>query len=496
MLTRDQIAVLEKKVYELLADLGMVFEHEKIRSLLLNSGCTESPNKRIRIPRRLIQELVSYQKPTQAADAEDQSLFQYYGPGVAWTHFICYQRRQDEMRKKMWREFKMAVFGSGPNKFYDYPNRRALSITTDIYIQMLKLVRATPEFGYIAPWYRSDANPRLERLESLVLGCKYAPEEVAGIEPMYHEEIKYIREIGEVMAVPGADNVPYLSGSIAINRPLIADVRNLDQLSERRERGIRRYRVANMPTFGLSTPATMAGAIVQSAAELIGGMVAVRSVEPEPELTARVIFNTIDMRNAACTSAAPEPTMLNICVKELFDAAFGGHLWTEPFFAVSAKIPGLQAVYENYYGAYRYARLTGLPQLYPGLGNIGYMGTGSPTQALLDMQIRKSEAAVRASIEVNEETLAYKEISEQLSSGQDLFLDREHTARHFQEMWRSPLFLNDQPSEQWPGDEKCLLDRCDAMWRDQVHKYEPPNLDNEQLRALDGILRSARKELL
>jgi trimethylamine:corrinoid methyltransferase-like protein len=249
-----------------------------------------------------------------------------------------------------------------------------------------------------------------------------------------------------------------------------------------------------MPTFGLGTPATMAGAIVLTAAELLAGMTAVFCVEPEPELTGRVIANTIDMRNAAVTSCAPDGTLLNIGVKELFDSRFGGHLWCEPFFAVSARRPGLQAVFENFFGASRYARLTGLPQLYPGLGNVGYMGTGSPTQAMLDLHIRKATAAVHTAIEVNEETLAFRQIVDQLATGQDIFLVREHTARHAHEIWNSPLFLNEQPAaEAWEGDEKCLLDRCDQMWRENVRRYEPPEL-GEKGRALDVILARARRE--
>src|SRR3990172_3418985 len=58
----------------------------------------------------------------------------------------------------------------------------------------------------------------------------------------------------------------------------------------------------------------------------------------------------------------------------------------------------------------------------PPNGNLGFQGTGSPTQAMLDMQIRKAEVAVKTSIEVSPETLAYDEIAEVLNSGKDIFL--------------------------------------------------------------------------
>ena len=497
MLTNDQADVLADKTFDLLWDLGFEIEHDEVKRILLARGCAETPDGRVRLPRDLLGETIAYQEPTRAEDDDEQSLIHWYGPGVGWTHFICYKGQKDRKKAEIGERFQMSVFGSGPNKFYDYANGRSVSANTSNYIEMLKLVAATLEFGYIAPWYRSDGHPRLERLESLILGLKHAPEETAGVEPMYHEEIKYIKEIGEVMGVEGADDAPYLSGSIAINRPLVLDYRNADQLVERWRRGVRRYRVANMPTFALTTPATMAGAIVMTAADLIGGMAIVHAVagDAKPEITARVIANTIDMRNAVCTVAAPEGTLLNIGVKELFDARFGGHLWTEPFFAVSAKRPGLQAVYENYSGAYRYARLTGIPTMYPGLGNVGYMGTGSPTQAMLDMHIRKSEAAVRTSIEVNEETLAWDEIREVLGAGEDIFLSREHTVRHFREIRTSDLFLNDQPTPGgWEGDEKCLLDQCDRQWRDNVAKWTPPDLSEATIKALDNVLARAANE--
>jgi len=494
MLTNSQIDVLERDVCRLLGDVGMSFENAEVRALLVKKGCTETPEGRTRIPRELIRELTDYQKRTQAEDADDQGLMHLCGPGVAWAHFIIYKGQKERARKEAGERFRMSIFGSGANKIYDSATGAAESVTTDGYIRMLKLVSATPEFGYIAPFYRVDGHPRLERLEALVLGLQYAPDEVAGVEPMYPEEIKYIREIGEVMGV-SADNVPYLSGSIAVNRPLVVDSRNLDQLLERRKRGIRRYRVANMPTFGLSTPATMAAAIVLSAADIIGGMVAVLCVEREAEVTGRTIANSIDKRNAICTSCAPEPTLHNIGVKELFDARFGGHLWTEPFFAVSAKIPGLQAVYENFFGADRYARLTGIPTLYPGLGTVGYMGAASPTQAMLDMHIRGSQAALSDSIVVDEETLAYSEISEVLASGTDIFMDREHAAAHFGELWASELFLNEFPSPSWPGDEKCLLARCDEMWRENVARYAPPDVPVHRAKALEDILQRAKREL-
>jgi trimethylamine:corrinoid methyltransferase-like protein len=187
--------------------------------------------------------------------------------------------------------------------------------------------------------------------------------------------------------------------------------------------------------------------------------------------------------------------MVIVGVKKLFEDHFGGHLWTETYFSPSTNRPGLQAVYQNFYAGSGFARLTGNPDLpYPGMGTLDNGGVGSPTQFMLDMEIRKSQFALRSEIEVTDETLVFDEICERTISG-ETFLTSDHTLDHYRRLWTSPLFPLTVPETSDESDEKRILDRCEERWRANVEKYKPPDFPQDTRRALEGVLERATKEL-
>ncbi len=493
MLSSEGKYVLKEKAYGLLWRVGMKIASEEICSTLLKNGCSETPSGRIRFPEEMIDEMISSQEVTREQDAEDQRLYLTYG--VDWTHFILWTSKREEFKAKLGREFLMSAFDCGPTKFYDYPTQRIMPVDTPIFIEMMKFAQSTPEIGYISTWYRQDVPQPTERIDSLILGLKYT-DKVDGIEAIDPKQIKYLKEIGEIISdEPG--HTPYLAGSQCITSPLILEKRSADEMMERVKRGIKKYHVASMITIGVSSPVTLAGSIVIGVAEILGGMVAAFNMDPEADISGRMISGVMDMKTGGVNYHGPETMMLNLAVKELFDACFGGHLWVEVFFSPGSKRPGLQAVYDNFYGVHCYSKLTGNPDIcYPGMGTLDNGGMGSPTQAMLDMEIRKSQFALKDKISVDSESLHFEEICEAITEGKD-FLSSDHTFRHFRELWSSDIFLSEDPeSGNWKGDEKSILDKCDRMWRENVEGYQPPEWPEKKIRALENVLARAQKELL
>jgi len=493
MLSAEEKEVLRDKVCDLLWEVGMKVESEEVSSVLLESGCSQAPSGRIKIPREQIDEMVSSQKRTQEEDAEDQLL--YLTCGVDWTHSILWTNRKEEIKERLGREFMMSAFDCGPTKFYDYPSHRVLPVDTPVFVEMMKFAHATPEIGYISTWYRQDVPQATERIDSIVLGLKYT-DKVDGIEAIDPKQIKYLKEIGEIVH-DDPSRTPFLAGSQCVTSPVILERRSAEDMVERVKRGIKRFHIASMPTIGVSTPVTLAGAIVMGAAEILGGMVAAFIMDPEADLSGRMISNVLDMKTGVITCYGPEIAMLNLGVKEVFDACFGGHLWVEVFFGTGAKRPGLQAVYENAYAVHCYSRLIGNPDIcYPGMGALDNGGTGSPTQMILDMEIRKSQFVLRNGVSLDAESLAFEEICEKVRDGED-FLSSDHTLRHFRELWSSRIFLADELKPGvWEGDEKSILDTCDRLWRENVKGYRPPEWPEEKVRALESVVARAREELL
>ena len=491
MLSQKQKEIFRDKTLDLLWNEGMKIESDEITSALLKRGCKEAPNGRIKIPKELIEEMGTSQKKRQQADLNDQELLYKCGPD--WAHHIIWNNQQDEMLSRLKTQCLTAAFDCGPTTYYDYQNKKIVSVGMEQFVEMKKLAQTTPEIGYISTWYRQGVSPKIERIESLILGCQYT-DKLDGIEAIFPEVIKYLQELSEILTGRPGD-ASYLAGSECITSPLILESRSCGDILERFKCNIKRYHVATMPSLGVSTPITIAGSVVMMAAELLGGMVACFVLDPEADLSGRAICLGTDMRNANNAASMPHVTWANLATRELFDEWWGGQVWVELFFSPCAKRPGMQSVYENFYGRSMYAKLLGRPDIpYPGMGTLNNGGLGSPTQFMLDLEIRKGLLAVKDSISVDEDTLPFDEICEVVRTDGN-FMMSDHTLKRCHDLWNSKVFLTEDPQiGKWAGDEKAILDQCDEMWRENVKKWQPPELDKDKLKAMEGVLARAKKE--
>lgn len=490
MLTQPEIDIISQEVLQLLANEGVRIESPKLTDIMVKKGCTLSPSGRVRIPKPLVDELVAFLEPTREKDARDQEL--HHLCGVDWAHHILWNNREDEVREQLKTRFMMSAFDCGPTTYYDYREQKAKPVDDQIFELMMEFAQATPEIGYTSTWYRQNVPPQIERIDSLVAGIRLT-NKLDGIEAIYPEVIKYLVEASEIITgVPG--NTSFLAGSECLSPPLIMESRSCEDMLERACRGVHRYHIASMPSTGVSMPVSVAGSIVVGAAELLAGEVAAWCLDPESDISGRMIALVTDLRSATPTSTGPEVAMINLGVRELFEARFGGHVWVEVFLGPCARRPGLQAVFENFFGAANYAKWMGLSDvMYPGMGALHNGGLGSPTQFMLDLDIRKAEWSSRR-FELTDEALNFEEIRDRVEHGGD-FLSSPHTLSHFREAWKSPLFLpSNPPKGNWDGTEKWILDKCDQMWRDNLAKYEPPVWPEEKLRALDALVVAAKKE--
>jgi trimethylamine:corrinoid methyltransferase-like protein len=113
---------------------------------------------------------------------------------------------------------------------------------------------------------------------------------------------------------------------------------------------------------------------------------------------------------------------------------------------------------------------------------------------MLDKEIRRSQNVMRLPIATDEDHLPFEEICATVEDRKD-FLGSDHTLRHCRDLWTSPLFLTASPDPKgWAGDENAILDRCDAMWRENLKRYEPPQWPEEKIKALDAVLTQAKRE--
>lgn len=491
MLNSDKINQLADKTIQLLEETGILIENETVTELCRKKGCKIGADHRVKIPKQLIQELVVFHKKSQAEYARNHELIYTCGPD--WTHYLAWTKQTEGFRREYKNKFLMQSFDCGPTTFYDYPAGTIKPVNAEVFDTMMKFAEATPEIGYTSMWYRQDLPPQLERLTSLRRSMDLTSK-FAGIEAIFPEVIKYLKEASEILT-GDARSSAYLAGSECMTMPLILEQRSAEDILERKKRRVNRYHVASMPTLGMSTPVTLPAAIIMGAAEILGGMTICWCVDPESNITGRMITMIADMRNGNSTSFGPCYTQYNNAVRQLFEELWGGHCMVDVFFSPTSRKPGLQTVFENYYGTTCRRRWENNPHIpYAGMGTLYNGGLGSPTQFILDMEIRKAEWRYNEDIVINEETLDFDEVV-QVTKERGNFLASEHTIRHCRDLWNSPLFRSDSPFEgAWDGSEKAVLDKCDELWRSNLKKWNPPSFPSDKIKAMDKLLEKARQE--
>lgn len=490
MLKSIEITMLVRQVEGLLATVGIKVDSEPLAAAMKKKGCKESADGRILIPGKLIREYVAAQKPAQKADALDQNLHRFCG--IDWAHHLIWHRQQAKIRASLKKQFLMSAFDCGPTGYYDYPSATIQAVDRGVLETMMKFAEATPEIGYTSTWYRSDVPARIERIESLAMSMRWT-KKMDGIEAIYPEAIKYLVEASQILTGRRGDT-SYLAGSECITPPLWLEKRSAEDILERKRLGVKRYHVASMGTLGVSSPVTVAGSVVLGAAEILGGLMACFAVDPDADLSGRMISMVADMKNANSTTLGPETALCNLAVRELFEAAWGGHCWVEVYLSPAGRRPGLQAVFENFYAAYRTARLLGVTEVpYPGMGVLHSGGVGSPTQFMLDMEIRKAQWFLEKGIEVNAKAIGMEELVEHIRQRKE-FLTSEQTVAYCRNLWTSQVFRTDAPSPAWEGTEKTILDHCEEKWRASLAKWTPPDWTEDQLKAMDQLVARAKKE--
>jgi trimethylamine--corrinoid protein Co-methyltransferase len=490
MISDASVDLLAARAVQLVTETGIKVEDDEVTRICLAQGCRAGRDRRVRIPREIIDELVSFNRRTQDQYERDQELALACGPD--WVNHMSWTGKTEDVRRTLRERFVMQAFDCGATTYYDYPASRIVPVDRAVFESMMKLAEVTPEIGYTSTWYRQDLPPKIERLHSLVKGMRLT-KKLDGIEAIFPEVIQYLKDASEI--VHGAGSSAFLAGSECMTMPLILERRSAEDIRERKRCGVHRYHVASMPTLGVSTPVTVAGSIVMGAAEILGGMAICWCVDPGADISGRMITLVADMRNGNSTTFGPALAQYNNGVRLLFRERWGGHCAVEVFFSPTAQRPGLQAVFENLYGASCRARWDRNPDVpYAGMGTLHNGGLGSPTQLMLDMEIRKAQWAYGKKLPVDVESIAWEDILSVIESG-GTFLDREHTMRHFRELWMSPLFLSDSPGPGWDGSEKAILDVCEDLWRANLARWQPPEWPEETLAAMDALLARAWRDL-
>ena len=366
---------------------------------------------------------------------------------------------------------------------HDIDSDRMVPYTTERLVDMCKLVDtlADEDVSGAPPGIPQDEHPDMQQIVQFRVAALNARQQPIFVEPTSAKTVNHLLDMVEVMGRP----VDHLK--VYLPTPLRLGGESLEVVMACLER-LSSIGVSSMPSVGATAPIHPFGALALGAAELLGGLVAMRALTGKP-VTFRVSIWPFDLRVGAMVLGSPEH-MLYLMLRGDVNTYYG-QPWspaTGSIF-VTAKRPDAQAAAERAstlaVGAILGARSFG------GAGSLGLDEIFSPEQLLIDCDIRDWAQRGTQGIWLGEE--AVDDWMEVIRAGVKRgFMGLDSTLDNYrQQVWYPRRFQRDAASAWMSRGQPHLSDeiRDEIRRRIASHEYE---LDSERRRQIQRICQSAQ----
>lgn len=244
------------------------------------------------------------------------------------------------------------------------------------------------------------------------------------------------------------------------------------------------------PMMGATSPATLAGNLVQINAEALFSLTLAQIIKPGTPVVYGPHVAVMDMSTAQCTYGSAEQHLGRAAIAQL------GRFYNLPTFGlgggVEAKLPDAEAAAQAMMGLFTNA-LAGLT-LTQCLGTLASGLYGSPEMLLICDEMVHMLKRFLAGIRVTDETLALDVIQTVGCGGN--FLTHEHTAQWFRQELFFPKLFKRQSIDQWQSDgARPIVAVAHERVLHILEKSAPAALPNGADAELERILVTAVSEL-
>ena len=387
----------------------------------------------------------------------------------------------DAARPRLEPEYGIGGGGTCPFIFDDAAGCSRRADEADC-VRAFRILETSPAACCEPPVSNSSCAPGFEAIRCLQLGIETLNGTIlSGTDLFYPEQVPFAVELGELYR---NDPACFLPAGNCPTSPLAVGKTIADLAVAKAPYDVP-YAVPTMPVSGANAPLTPAGTAVIGVAEILGGYVLAKSLNPETRVSATALCARMDMRSAAMVYVAPEVFTADIAIREVFETFLGLPCGVHGLY-VDAERPGLEAVHQKLMRCLGLGLFGNLTWLH---GTLAQGKLFSPTQMMLDYDLHRFLAAYTADPLVNADTLGADAI---LDIGWDGpgYMIHEHTLKHMRDAWQSRFDVRE-----W-GDEATLLARAREQWQEDLAGYEPPGHSDDFLRALRAICDRAKRALV
>jgi trimethylamine--corrinoid protein Co-methyltransferase len=243
------------------------------------------------------------------------------------------------------------------------------------------------------------------------------------------------------------------------------------------------------PMMGATGPATVAGTLALTTAEVLFGVVLTQLIKPGAKVVLKPDTDVFDMRTNQCTYGSPEQDLGKLAMAQL------AKRYGVPIYSlgggVEAKIPDADAASEAMMSMLLNA-LAGI-NFNQSLGSMAFGLYGSQEQVVICDEFARMIKRILAGVAVDDDTLAVDAIREAGYGGS--FLGMDHTVRHFRKELYFPLLFKRQTIEQWlEGGSRTAYEVAHDKVGEILAKAQPVPLPPSVDAALEQALERAIRE--
>ncbi len=243
------------------------------------------------------------------------------------------------------------------------------------------------------------------------------------------------------------------------------------------------------PLMGATGPATVAGTLALTTAEVLFGLVLTQLIKPGAPIVLKPDTDVFDMRTTQCTYGSPEQNLGKVAMTQM------ARFYNLPIYGlgggVEGKVPDAEAASE----AMMSMLLNGLAgmTLSQSLGTLSWGLYGSPEMVVICDELVHMIQRVLAGITINDDTLAVDVIREVGHGGS--FLQHDHTARYFRQELYFPNLFRRQTIDQWQkSGGKMIHEVAHERVQEILAKAGPVPLPSGADAELERALRKATQE--
>ncbi len=468
--TDDDLARIHKASLRILERTGVQVQHDEVLDILENSDAVVDRDRRVvRFPGDVVEDRMRN------------------SPG-SW-----------DRRKGGPGRFSVSV-DSGGDKIWDYRTRRPRPSEPRDLVDVPRVVQAMDNIDEAGNLVRLAEIP--PNVEDLILyrhmwnhtekrgggGLGRSPACVFGLSPRTVDYLCQMLAV-KIAANPAEEREPELSFFMGIASPLRYGHDVLDMalymLGLNQAVGIGGNCVA-----GIQAPITPAADIVLDHAERLAGLCIVTSIRRDARFYFCNHAYSLDMQGGDVAHGSPEMTLQALLGQKLLNYCGFQLVVNHPILDTGAHAPDAQAAAEKM----MYMLLTALGGA-KGIGGAGGLKEHlCYEQIVIDNEIAGYVRQLLKGAAVNDETLALDEI-ERLGIGGD-FLTSDTTMKFLRECYYAPrLFYRKRRSEWLSDGGKDTLERAHEKVESILARDTPRFLGDDQLGAIDEIIRKACREL-